>query len=218
MSSPRAEKYCYECASVLPRAAPTCWSCSAPQPALPGSALADAPRPPASERDCAACGRRILVRAEICVHCGVRQPAETPPPAPVPGRPSEWDVSHALLALGVVLCVAVLLSGLRVPGGGPATSASVVPFLGTPPPPPSEATEAEAWATARRLVTTELRAPPNVAFPSEHETKRLGRNRFEVSSYFEMANTSGALVRTSWLIVIVRRGESWQIERLEAKN
>jgi TM2 domain-containing membrane protein YozV len=28
------DKYCFECAEVLPRAAPACWRCSAPQPAL----------------------------------------------------------------------------------------------------------------------------------------------------------------------------------------
>jgi len=220
--APRAEKFCYECGAVIPRAAATCWSCSAPQPALPET-LAPPP-PPAEERDCSSCGRRILARAELCVHCGVRQlvpsraPVEPAPPGaakPAP-PPHTWDASHILLGVGAALVVMVALSSLRAPP--PPAPVATASASVAPPAPPAEPTETEAWAAARRLVTTELRAPPNVEFPSEHQTTRLGKNRFEVSSYFEMPNTSGDVVRTRWTVALVRRGEAWQIERLEAKN
>jgi hypothetical protein len=221
MSTPRAEKYCYECGTVVPRAAPTCWSCSAEQPPLPASAAGNAPRP-GDERPCSACGRSISTRAELCVHCGVRQQA----PPPTHGR-HEWDASHALLATGAVLVLMMALS-MRdrsaapvapVAPAAPVASASASAASPAPAASPGPAfTEADAWGEARRLVMEHLRAPPGVEHANEHQTTRLGPDRFEVKSYFEMPNTSDVRVRTNWTAVIGRQNGEWRIERLEAKN
>ena len=276
----RADKYCYECATVLPRTAVTCFACRAAQPPLPARPGGALSRPPGAERPCPACGAPILVRAELCVHCGARQSAlagvlvgpngtiaqvaqvaqvaqaaaaapgvpaagapiagpaapettaEPQPGAAAPGAPStelgddSWDVTHAMLALGAVLVVLMGVTAWRgdapgaqasVASAAPTASASapVAPAASTPP---GGVTETDAWAAARQLVTTHLRAPPNVEFPSEHHTRRIGPDTFEVISYFEMANTAGVMVRTHWTVVVARVGGEWQVVRLEARN
>lgn len=241
----RADKFCYECATVLPRTAVTCWSCKAEQPLLPESSHGAPSRPAGSERACEACGAAILARAEICVHCGVRQqalPALEPLAAPLPAAPpaaarapaparaaapaapahselgrDHWDASHVLLAVAA-LTVMALGAASRKSDPPAVTPASASASVSPKPTPSPEITETQAWAEARRQVTTHLRAPPNVAFANEHRTVRLGPARFEVTSHFEMHNTSGALVRTFWTVQIAKVHGRWTVERLEARN
>lgn len=210
----RADKYCYECAAVLPRTAVTCFSCNAEQPALPESAASAPARAAGAEKTCPSCGASILVQAEICVRCGVRQPAPVTPPVAAPSEPAaSWDLSHAMLALGAML---VVVMAVMSRGTAPAPVASATPAAA--PVVAADAMETEAWAAARRLVTTHLRAPPNVEFPSEHRTLKVGPDRYEVTSYFEMANTSGVMVRTNWTVEVARVRGEWRVERLEARN
>lgn len=216
----RADKFCYECAAVLPRTAVTCFACNAAQPDLPASA-ADAPqRPAAAEKICPSCGASILAQAEICVRCGVRQATPEKPAAPQAPAPSEpaasWDVSHAMLALGALLVVAMLVAPRSTERPAVVAQPSATPTPSATA--PAGVTETDAWAAARGLVTEHLRAPPNVEFPSEHRTVRLGPERFEVTSYFEMANTSGKMVRTNWTVQLARVRGEWRVERLEARN
>ena len=171
-----------------------------------------------ADKYCYECAAVIARSATSCTACSAPQP-DLPELAGKPAPPDHgWDLSHMLLAAGALVLIAVGASSPKPRPAAPAAESAASAPPSAPPPPPPTSAETEAWTAARRLVLEHLRAPPTAQFANDHHITRIGAGRYEVSSYFQMANTSGDMVRTNWSVQILRHDGAWQIERLEAHN
>lgn len=73
---------------------------------------------------------------------------------------------------------------------------------------------------SEELVRSRLKAPETAEFPPWHSSDvtctELGKNRYEVMSYFDVENAHGDVVRTHYVAVLKYEGnDRWTLESLE---
>jgi hypothetical protein len=76
-----------------------------------------------------------------------------------------------------------------------------------------------AYYMAIMVMEKQLKAPATAKFASKNESNisKLGDNLYEVTSYVDAQNSFGALIRTSFTIVVKDEGETWQLISQETK-
>lgn len=76
-----------------------------------------------------------------------------------------------------------------------------------------------AYYMAISFMEKQLKAPATAKFASKDASNiyKLGDNLYEVNSYVDAQNSFGALIRTSFTIVVKDEGETWQLISQETK-
>jgi hypothetical protein len=78
----------------------------------------------------------------------------------------------------------------------------------------------DAILMSEEFVKSRLEAPETAEFPPWHSSDvtstELGKNRYEVISYFDVENAHGDMVRTNYVAVLKYEGnDRWTLESLE---
>ncbi len=121
-------------------------------------------------------------------------------------QPKQERSSVPILIIAILLlCACVYVFVMR--GGTPSASVTTR----------TDRSEAVyAWASAKILVSNKLKAPSTAKYPDNcwngECVTPLGNYRYMVKNYVDAQNSFGAMIRTTFVVIVVDKGTEWVLE------